>query len=95
MAWQKTKPMPPDRACWRCHERYRQLDGLCYTCAREVGRTIQSRREQERQRVDQERAKLEALYAQASPDAPRCYVINGIEYEVVWDGRRRGGHDGT
>jgi len=63
------------RMCARCKTRWRQDQGLCRRCARELGELFQLRRlEQQGQ-------------AQRQPRRPRrTCTIDGRHYEVVFDG---------
>ena len=64
----------PRRMCARCKTRWRQDQGLCRRCARELGEIVQLRR-------------LE-LQGQTlgPPRRRRTCTIDGRHYEVVFDG---------
>jgi hypothetical protein len=66
--------------CRECGERWPQTHGLCRTCerfARAAGRL--SPKDRNRQ--------AETVFAARPPAPPlRTYLIDGIEYDVLWDG---------
>lgn len=63
--------------------------GYCRTCANKKGLDVRSMREREAERAAAQRA-FESLIPPA-PEArgKRTVVIQGREYEVVWDGSLR------
>lgn len=78
----------PGKACIQCGIRYRQaeLNGLCKRCARLLG-TYRSRAEFDALFVAAQRANLERLRRPAAPPRePRFVTVNGVRFEIIWDG---------
>jgi hypothetical protein len=73
--------------CRRCALKWAQTHGLCRRCERETGVDERSVFERERDRIARRRRELESC--QRATAAPRPFatrVIDGIEYEITWDG---------
>lgn len=74
----------PQSLCERCGRRYKQDGQLCRSCAKETGAftTCQAA----------DRAHVAAhlpppvIVREARPSRTR--IVNGVEFEVVWDGSR-------
>lgn len=76
----------PHTLCKRCHVKWPQWQGLCRSCWRELGDTrSQADWDAEALGVQKRRRPL----VPPAPDVPRepiIKVIDGVEYEVNWDG---------
>jgi hypothetical protein len=76
-------------ACRRCGLKWAQKAGLCRTCERETGSDNRSIFERERDRQLKREAQIEALRVKPEPAVPRARVIDGVEYEITFDGSAR------
>jgi hypothetical protein len=80
------RELNPALLCKRCHQRYAQERGRCRRCNRERGDT--------RRVIEIEAAQLARLFARYDAPRPapvppghrRTVTIDGIEYEVMFDG---------
>lgn len=78
--------IPRSQLCERCKLRYRQEGVLCRSCRRELGDHV-GNFEREAEWVREKQERLDALRRPAPPArAPRTIIVNGVEYEVKWDG---------
>jgi predicted amidophosphoribosyltransferase len=80
------------KLCKRCGVRYKQFNGLCRQCGRELGVVtplmVQLRRRLIRPAPDF----LLSIAPQRAPVDPppiRTRIIDGVEYDIVWDGHVR------
>jgi hypothetical protein len=75
--------------CRRCALKYAQSHGLCRTCERETGVDNRSIFERERDRIAKQQRELEQCQRVTyAPRPPATRVINGVEFEITWDGSR-------
>ena len=85
MSWHQTKPIRASALCTRCGKKWRQYKGLCRLCSHEAVVFVPSTFEREAQHV----AKQPVVRFKGTPVLvpSKTVVIEGVHYEVVWDGR--------
>jgi len=84
--------MPNSRVCRQCGWRFAQtgLEGCCVTCARELGLEVACVRVREQKRVAALQTRLAGLQrVQPVERVNPIRVVDGIVYEVVFDGSIR------
>lgn len=76
------------RLCQRCQGRYAQDGGrLCRRCGRDTGAYRDTTREADAARLERHRAAVASLVPSAAV-VGAARVVDGVEYEVVFDGRQ-------
>jgi hypothetical protein len=71
--------------CRICGERYRQEYGLCRTCSRAAG-LVTHHLELDAAVVALHQARMQTLRPDQTPRPCPVVVIEGTEFEIVWDG---------
>jgi predicted amidophosphoribosyltransferase len=77
--------------CNACQQRWSQSRlGLCRRCERETGADDRTLFERERETLERQRARRPAAAPAPVPAPQSLYVrqVDGVEFDVVWDGRR-------
>jgi hypothetical protein len=75
--------------CHRCGVKYQQGHRLCRSCQRETGVDNRSIFERERDRIAKQQHELQQCQRVTYvPRVPATRVINGVEFEITWDGSR-------
>lgn len=75
-------------ACRSCGWRLVQRRGLCATCATQAGVWVTTQAE-ERQRLEEAQARMASLPRAEPPPKPnRTIIADGIEFDIVFDGRQ-------
>lgn len=83
------QPKAGNTWCTRCSVKYAQAAGLCRSCGRETGAYEKTTREADADRIARQQVAVPAV-TPPSPRAPRTRAIDGVEFEVVFDGTRDG-----
>lgn len=78
---------PPANRCKQCRARYAQKAGLCRSCGRASGAYTKRTIDVEAERLARRKAELPPPALVARP-GPRTRVIDGVEFEIVFDGRQ-------
>ena len=79
--------MKPPPMCRRCGNRWAQARNLCRRCGRETGVDGRSTFERDRDRLARAQQAVAERRPLSGPIAPgRTVIVNGQEFEVVWDG---------
>jgi predicted amidophosphoribosyltransferase len=73
-----------NRRCATCFLRWAQADGLCRTCGRALDHLTTF--EREAARLARQAATHMVPAEQLAPREPLTKVVDGVEYEVAWDG---------
>ena len=74
------------RACSACKDKWAQgKKGLCRSCERAAGDT-RTTMDRDGERVERMRAKHTDPPPSADAPRTRTRIVDGIEYETVWDG---------